>query len=297
MRSSTKCGRSPCGRPWRRNLHLREYAGHAKQLDVAENATEKQLISSIDRGVHDITHRIIWVVHIMPHSPRTPRLSSGMDFSASASPHSHIVSPQYDVTHSPRLFQSRRTSLYSIPSPSTSQPSCSHERQGSFGLANGFGGVPDQGNGLGNLADELAEVWDDDGQGEPEEGGIEPRVDGIDAIQNGPEGSCKIDATVELENSPISRNPSSPSSSPTKRRSRPKHHRQFSRYGESDYGGGFDVEGDKDTPLSAQMANIESLARQGVESNGSEPNVIVQRVANSLKDLGSQASLENGATR
>lgn len=220
-----------------------------------------------------------------------------MDFSASASPHSHIVSPQYDLNHSPRLFQSRRTSLYSIPSPSTSQPAYSHERQGSFGVANGFGSVADQGNGLGNLADELAEVWDDDGQGELAEGTSEPKVDGIDAIPNGLGISCKIDATAELEHSPISRNPFSPSSSPTKRRSRPKHQRQFSRYSESDYGGGLDAKWDKDTPLSAQMADIENLARQGVESNGSEPDPTVQRVANSLRDLGSQASLENGATR
>ena len=232
----------------------------------------------------------------MANSPRTPRLASGMDLSASASPHSHIVSPQYDINHSPRLFQSRRTSLYSIPSPSTSQPSYSHERQGSFGVANGFGGVADQGNGLGNLADELAEVWDDDGQGEPAEGASEPKVDGIDAIPDGLGFSSKIDATGRLESSPISRDPSSPSS-PTKRRSRPQHHRQFSRYSESDYGGSFDAKGDKDTPLSAQMADIESLARQGLGSNGSEPDPIVQRVANSLKDLGSQASLENGTTR
>lgn len=231
----------------------------------------------------------------MPHSPRTPRLSSGMDYSfASASPHSYIVNPQYDNNHSPRLFQSHRTSLHSIPSPSTSQPSCSHERQGSFGFVNGFGGILNQGNGLGNLADELAEIWDDDGPGEPEEGGLETKVDGMDAIQNG-EDSCNVDASVKT--SPILRNPSSPPSSPTKRRSRPKHRRQFSRYGETDYGSGCDAEGDKDTPLSAQMVDIESLARQGMEASGSEPDPTVQRVANSLRDLGSQAHLENGATR
>lgn len=237
----------------------------------------------------------------MPHSPRTPtspRLSSGMDFSfASASPQGHIVSPQYDGYNSPRPFRSHRTSLYSIPSPSTSQPSCSHERQSSFGLANGFGGVPDQGDGLGNLADELAEAWDDDGQGEPEEGGSEAKADGTDAVPNGLGNSCKIDTNTELVTPSIWRNPSSPSSSPTKRQIRPKHHRQFSRYGESDYGGGSDAEGGKGNPLSARMVDIESLASQGVESDGSEPDPIVQRVANSLKNLGSQAGLENGATR
>lgn len=235
----------------------------------------------------------------MPHSPRTsspPRLSSGMDFSfASASPQSH---PQYDSCNSPRLSQNRRTSLYSIPSPSTPQLPFSHERQSSFSAANGFGGVPDQGNGLGNLADELAEVWDDDGQGGPEEGVLEPKIDGSDAVQNGVGDSCQNDAAAaEPTTSPIIRNLFSPSSSPTKRRTRPKHHRQSSRFGEFDYGSGSEAEGDKNSPLSARMVELESLARQGVESNGRELDPIVQRVANSLKDLGSQAGLENGATR
>ena len=268
-----------------------------------EEEIETQSIASVNHEVHGIlltcTHRIIRGCSIMSHSPRTPtppKLPSGMDFSfASASPPSYIVTPQHDSYHSPRLFQSHRTSLYSIPSPSTSQPPSSHERQGSFGLVNGFGSVPlDQGNdGLGNLADELAEAWEDDGQGEPEEGGLEPKVEGTHAIPKGVGDLCKIDTTAEVVTSPIWTNPSSPS----KRQSRPKHHRQFSCHDEPDYGNDCDGEGDKDTPLSARMVEIESLARQGVENNGTQPDPLVQRVASSLKDLGSQAGLENGATR
>lgn len=172
-------------------------------------------------------------------------------------------------------------------------------------MANGFGGVPDQGGGLGNLADELAEAWDDDGHGELEEGGFGVQADALDAVPNGPlelsEGLRNpidtIETNAELATSPICGKPSNPSLSPTKRRRRPKHQRQLSRYGGSDYGHDSDLDEDVDTPLLAWMAAIENLARQGLESNGSEPDPIVQRFANSLKDLGSQSGLENGTTR
>ena len=243
----------------------------------------------------------------MPHSPRTPtrpRLSSGADLSPSSS-----ANPQYENhnNNSSRPLPNHRNSLYSIPSlsPSTSQPPSSHGRQGSFGMVNGLGSAPDQDSGLGNLADELAEAWDDDGRSELEEGGLGTQVDGPDTVHDGridlstgSEDSSNLHITTELAASPSwGRNPSNSSSSPIKRRSRPKQHRQFSSYGNTDYGDGFELEVDKDSPLSVRMAAIESLARQTLESNGSAPDPIIQRVANSLKDLGSQSSLENGATR
>lgn len=244
----------------------------------------------------------------MPHSPRTPtrrRLSSGIDFSiASASPQSHWTSPQYENYNFPKPSQSHRTSLYSIPSPSTSQPPSSHDRRGSFGVVSGFGGVAIQGDGLGSLADELAEAWDDDGQGEAEDGGIGALGNGIGAIHHGQldlserlRDSPFTDTTPDFMTSPSRGHLFNSSSSLTKRRYRPKHHRKFSSYGESEYGEGSDHEEDIDTPLLARMAAIESLARHGVEIEGCEPDTIVQRVANSLKDLESQSGLENGATR
>lgn len=168
-------------------------------------------------------------------------------------------------------------------------------------MVNGFCGVPDQSDDLGNLADELAEAWDE--AEEEEEGSSRAQVD---ATQNGSIGlsggfggdSSNTDiTTAELTASPSWRNPSNPPSSPTKRRNRPKHHRQFSSYGEPDYDGGSVAEDDEDSPLSARMAAIEILACQNLESNGGEPDLIIQRVANSLKELGSQSSLENSATK
>lgn len=239
----------------------------------------------------------------MPHSPRTPnrsRLSSGVDFSfVSASPQSHGISPQFDNYDSPRPFPSHRTSIYSIPSPSTSQPPSSHDRRSSFG------GLLDQGDGLGNLADELAEAWDGDGHGELEDGGFEVQADPLDAVPSGPSDLSEglrnpidiIETNGEIATSPICGKPSNPSLSPTKRRRPPNHQRQLSRYGEFDYGNGSDLEENVDTPLSAWIAAIENLARQGLESDGSEPDPITQQFANSLKDLGSQSGLENGTTR
>ena len=85
--------------------------------------------------------------------------------------------------------------------------------------------------------------------------------------------------------------------SPTKPSSRTKHRRKASQYDGSDYGSDpEEVEGISPT-LEARMAAIEHLARRGTEANGSEADTVIQRVAESLKDLGSQAGIENGASR
>jgi hypothetical protein len=166
-------------------------------------------------------------------------------------------------------------------------------------VANGFGGVTNQGDGLGNLADELEEAWDHDGQGEAEDGGIGASGDGTGAVHLSERlrDSPFTDIAPDFVTSPSRRDPFTPSLSPTKRRRRPKYRRQFSSHGKSEFGEGSDPEGDIDTPLLARMAAIESLARYGIEIEGCGPDTIVQRVANSLKDLGSQSGLENGVTR
>jgi hypothetical protein len=45
------------------------------------------------------------------------------------------------------------------------------------------------------------------------------------------------------------------------------------------------------------MAGIESLARRGIEENGSSTDQIINRFIESLKDLGAQSGIENGAAR
>ncbi len=239
----------------------------------------------------------------MPHSPRTPtrpRLAAGLEY---ASPQSNGPSPQSDSYSSPRPFQTHRTSLYSIPSPSTSQPTSSHDRRCSFGMTNGFGSIPNEDDGLGNLADELAEAWDEDIHGEPEEEELGEQVDGTALVHDGQldlskrlGDSSDINTTAELMAPSIWTTSSDPSS-PTKRRSRPKNHRQFSRDGEFDHSNNSSADANINSPLIARMTSIEILACEGLESNGNGEDSIIERFANSLKDLGSQTGLENGATR
>lgn len=167
-------------------------------------------------------------------------------------------------------------------------------------MTNGFGGIQNEDDGLGNLADELAEAWDDDGPGDPEEEGLGVQVDGTTPVHNGQldlSERLEDSTTAELTASSIWAKSSDPSFNPTKRRGRPKHHRQFSRDGESDHGNNSGADGDIDNPLMARMSAIEILARESLETNESGEGSIIERVANSLKDLGSQSGLENGATR
>jgi hypothetical protein len=170
-------------------------------------------------------------------------------------------------------------------------------------MTNGFGGIPNEDDGLGNLADELAEAWDEDIHGEPEEEGLRAQVDGTAPVHDGQldlskrlGDSSDINTTAELMTQSTWATSSDPSS-PTKRRSRPKHHRQFSRDGESDHGNNSSADGNMDSPLVARMTAIEILACEGREAIGNGEDSIIERFANSLKDLGSQTGLENGATR
>lgn len=246
----------------------------------------------------------------MPSSPHTPdrrRHSSVMDLSLPASPQSNGFNSQTN-NFSPRtLAHSRRTSLYSIPSPSTHRPGSSHNRRSS-GAVSDFGGAIDHDNELGNLADELAEAWDEDGEGIPEVGGLGSPIEGQDTSYNG-------DLTVSQESQPCSQ-PDSPAMSsgpstlpsssdapsitlsPTKHLTRQKSTRNRSQYGEPDCSSDFESEdaASISPSLEARMAAIESLARWGTESNCSDASSIVRRFADSLKDLGSQSGLEDGAT-
>jgi hypothetical protein len=77
-----------------------------------------------------------------------------------------------------------------------------------------------------------------------------------------------------------------------------KHARQRSLYDGSDYGSDTDFDNDGITPaLESRMAAIESLARRGMEENGSASDQVIKRVTEQLRDLGSQIAIENGATR
>jgi hypothetical protein len=172
-----------------------------------------------------------------------------------------------------------------------------------------FGGGED-GGGLGNLADELGD-WDDEDEEEDmdDEFGEELEIpqghmspigtaiehDGSAGLDNAVILNGVRDSGVAMQSSPSanSRATLSPNAAV-----RAKHNRQRSLYDGSDYGDDSDLENEGISPaLESRMAAVESLARRGMEENGSASDEVVKRVTEQLRDLGSQIAIENGATR
>jgi len=152
------------------------------------------------------------------------------------------------------------------------------------------GGPQAASNGLGNLADELADAWDDE-EGEDEEG--EPDMNFQEVRE---EGEPTRDSGVDVTSSPV-KVPSAANLTPPQIQGR-GHRRAQSDYDGSDYGGDSDLESSGMPPgLVARMDMVESLARRGTESNGTDRDGVVSRVVEGLKDLGGQSGVEGGATR
>ncbi len=223
----------------------------------------------------------------MPISPRTPnrrRQSSSLE-----SPLFQI-SPQPNGYTSARPYHSRRTSSNSIQSPVTPRPLLSHNRSVDFGSSNGFCTALDGGNGLGNLADELAEAWDEEGEEEVEPRSPDAQFNGHGEVTNG-------HITSPLLASPSSISNGIPSRSPNNSASRSKHRRKQSQYGGSDCGSDPEEVDGIPPSLEAHMAAIEHLAQYGTEASAKDDDDVISRVAESLRDLGSQSSMENCTSR
>ena len=201
----------------------------------------------------------------------------------------------------------RRSSQFSLPSPSTPPPIFSPHRSGYFESSNSLDGPLEVGNAhtLGNLAEELANVFDDD---EENERGLrdtvsEGRYDRIEVIRHDIEENGYQQSKYDIQNrqaisiSPIQQAMSELSPSPRKPSSRPDHARKSSQYDGSDYGDDSDLEFTLFPVLEARLAAVESLASGGTEASGSDADEIVQRMANSLRDLSSQNGVESGTTR
>jgi len=203
-------------------------------------------------------------------------------------------------TSSRRQSMNRRSSGYSPMTPRSSQDfdhgSPAQHFDGGMGR-----------NGLGNLADELGEIWDDeegpiDGEfGEELDVTQETDFSGIGtAVEH--DGSSGMDSAVNtnaVRDSGVAMHTSSPPRlSPGSAIKTRKHTRQRSLYDGSDYGEDSDLdnEGISHT-LDVRMSAIESLVRRGTEDNGSASDQVVKRVVDQLRDLGSQMAIENGSTR
>lgn len=223
----------------------------------------------------------------MPSSPRTPRHSR----------QSSLMENHYQHPSPGSSPTARRTSKSSFHDPMTPLRNSMHEQDLSTFSGANFGG---QDNGLGNLADELADAFsgdeDEEGYYEEEEGERAPDInvdlpegDGRDGI----EGTRDSGIDVEEQRQLPTRNKSSNLSPPDNARG---HRRKGSEYDGSEYGS----ESDLDTPgippsLVARMDAVESLARRGTESGPADS--VFERVIDGLRDLGSQSGVEGSTTR
>lgn len=245
----------------------------------------------------------------MPSSPPTPtrsRKSSGIG----TSPAFTSATPQSNGYPSKRPSNSRRSSQCSVASTSTPRLISSYDRGEYLESFNGFDDLVDRGNanGLGNLADELAEAFDEEDENGHELGdrASEAPYDRAEAIRP---DQLKENELPKLRNgsqtrraisiSPVRQATSDLSLSLPKQSLRLRHTRKSSQYDGSDYGDDSDLEDMHGIPasLEARLAAVESLARRGAEANGNDADEIVPRMADALKDLGSQAGIENGAIR
>ncbi|KAH6655326.1 hypothetical protein BKA67DRAFT_534256 [Truncatella angustata] len=219
----------------------------------------------------------------MPSSPRTPRHSRQSSLIDPFQPSSPGASPT-----------ARRASKSSFADPMTPLRNSMNEQElSTFSGAN----FEPADNGLGNLADELGDALygdEDEDEGEYYEDDSEQAPD-ISFDAKSPEGGDDVgevrDSGVDVE-LPI-RNKNLNLSPP---RSGKGHRRQGSAYDGSEYGSDSDLDSPGIPPsLVARMDAVESLARRGTESGPAD--MVFKRVADGLRDLGSQSGVEGSTTR
>jgi len=174
---------------------------------------------------------------------------------------------------------------------------------GSHRESGDFSGAADVGvGGLGNLADELADAWEEEEDGYGYASGQEASRAGSQQMGHSDGEEMYMQSVHSVRSRSPSLSPERDSLHPSRNKHRAnhlrQHRRQESQYDGSDYGPDSDLEETDISPaLESQMAEIESLVRRGIENNGSENDRVIQRTVDSLKDLGGQSGIENSAMR
>ncbi|EAQ90653.1 hypothetical protein CHGG_02588 [Chaetomium globosum CBS 148.51] len=224
--------------------------------------------------------------------------------SSPRTPH-HSAHPSLD--HSAASFVS-----YSPQERRQSKASSFNESSVDLGLSSGGGINEAGGGGLGNLADELAAFSDEEDYDGYEEGdydeeaaddqGSEGGAPGISldtAVDDAKKEEGIRDSGVDVESlSGSGKGHSSKGSLALPTPNGRGHRRKGSEYDGSEYGSESDLESPgMPSKLVEQMDEVESLARRGTERNGSSTDGTFKRVTDGLRDLGSQANVEGGATR
>ncbi|KAL8782478.1 MAG: hypothetical protein Q9213_005347 [Squamulea squamosa] len=230
----------------------------------------------------------------MPSSPHTP--TRHHSFSNLDDTRSNNIQRSPTAKRSSRSF-----SIRSIPSPVSLKPPSARDSHG-FDPPGYLDGIRSDSNGLGNLADELAEVWDDECSRAIQIRDITRNVEyGSPSTQHehrqfAQENGCDLGISMP--------NISNYRDEPDRSLSLPKHtlHRTSSHasiYDGSDYGENLNSEGAEgiSASLEHRLAAIETLARRGAESNGSTADTIILRVAECLGHLALSAGVEIGASR
>ncbi|KAL9587103.1 MAG: hypothetical protein Q9212_000470 [Teloschistes hypoglaucus] len=202
-------------------------------------------------------------------------------------------------------YLSRQLSIHSISSPASVKEHFAAEDDSSPVSFKDLDAAVDDSNGLGNLADELAEAWDDSVQhGRDSEGvAVHDRLASGHEAQRG-RPTFEVHHSFSDNVSPMLQHEVNDdrSLSPPKQSSRTRLQRKplnVSDYNGSDYGDSSDLETVEgiSASLEHRLAAIESLARRGTESNGSAADSVFTRVAECLQNLGPQADVETGTSR
>lgn len=156
-------------------------------------------------------------------------------------------------------------------------------------------------NGMGNLADELADAFSDSGEEDEEvNGGTLAGSDQKSAANGKPSpADASRDSGVDVNGAACGDGDNSKDAklsvpSPSRR----GHQRKGSEYDGSEYGSESDLDAAGLTAnLIARIDAVESLVRRGTESYGGPEDDVFKRVTESLRDLGSQSSVEGNASR
>ncbi|KAI5867124.1 hypothetical protein GGS23DRAFT_161701 [Durotheca rogersii] len=214
-----------------------------------------------------------------PETPRHSRQASSVDAS-------------YQNSSPAMSSNSRRLSKSSLQEPLTPLRNSMNESE----LNELSGGGIVQDNGLGNLADELADALS--GSGEDEEFYEDER--GSQSRDSA--GQDRLDGTrdsgVDIASQPSQQGRAKSTSLSVPSPSGRGHRRTGSVYDGSEYGSESDLDSPGMPPsLVAKIDAVESLARRGTESNGGPTDGVFKRVTDGLRDLGSQSSVEGSTTR
>ncbi|EEH47935.1 uncharacterized protein PADG_04019 [Paracoccidioides brasiliensis Pb18] len=240
-----------------------------------------------------------------PSSPMSPsrrrrnpsNLALSSDSPSAFTPNGYSQSP----------LKSPQTPRYPIPmSPMSPRQPSSEAMDRSARFSVDFTAQADSGGGgLGNLADELADVWDEDGECEEDESGFHEEHDHVQIYEKEDDSTtrrthdARSDSDEEHSRDGESnwkslQIPKQKSKAGQQQRSR----RRERLYDGSDYGNDSDFgePGDLTPGLEARMAALENLVRWSTGNNGSSGQ-IVQRIIESLRELVGQSGIENSATR